>query len=207
MKPVALTAAWPRTPVSKDAMELLTAIRARRSTAPVTEEAPTDAELAAFVQVAAHSPDHAGLRPWRLISLRDRARVQLGEALVAGFGDAPGTPAAAKTAAKTLRAPVLLTVIGVPIDHPKVPAWEQVAAIGAFIATLQLVLFDAGYTAMWRTGPAVELPQVRDLLGVQPSEQLRGWLYLGGTAATNEPPEIEPDVTGKLTTLTDLEQR
>ncbi len=182
-------------------MDLSTAIRSRRSTAPVTEDAPTDEQLAEYLQLAAHSPDHAGLRPWRLITLRETARQRLGEAMAAGFGDPPGTPAAAKTAAKTGRAPLLISIVAVPVEHPKVPRWEQLTAIGALVATLQLVLFDAGFTAMWRTGPAVELAEVRTLLEIAESEQLLGWLYVGGTASNLGPPEVEPQVAGKLSSL------
>lgn len=182
-------------------MELIAAIRTRRSTVPVTDSAPSDVELAGFVRLAAHSPDHAGLRPWRLITLRGSARERLGAALAAGFGDEPGTPAAAKTAAKTLRAPLLITVVGAPVAHPKVPEWEQTAAIGALIATLQLVLFDAGYTAMWRTGPGAELAEARAALELAPDERLMGWLYVGGTPTGYDQPDLEPDVAGKITAL------
>lgn len=165
-------------------MDLITAIRSRRSTAPVTDAAPEDTELGEHLAVAAHSPDHAGLRPWRLISIRGTARQRLGQALVTGFGDEPGTPAAAKTASRPLRAPLLVAIVCAPVDHPKVPAWEQLAATAAMVSTLQLVLFDAGWTAMWRSGPAVELPEVRHLLGLTGREQLLGWLYIGGSTGT-----------------------
>ena len=181
-------------------MELATVIRARRSTAPITDQAPSDAELAEYLQLAAHSPDHASLRAWRLVTLRGDARVRLGQALVAGYGDTPGTPAAAKTAGKALRAPLMISIIASPVQHRKVPRWEQTAAIGALVATLQLVLYDAGYTAMWRTGPGVELAPVRELLGLAEHEQLCGWLYVGGTVPDPDP-SPEPDVTGKLTAL------
>src|SRR4051812_26314868 len=147
-------------------MELTEAIRSRRSTAPVTDAAPTDAQLYDYLALAAHSPDHAGLRPWRLVPLRGSDRNRLGAALADGFGDPPGSRAAAKAAARPLRAPLLLSIIGCPVEHPKVPRWEQIAAVGALVATLELVLFDAGWTAMWRTGPGVELAPVRQLLGV-----------------------------------------
>jgi nitroreductase len=182
-------------------MELRTAIRARRSTAPITDHAPGDEQLAEYLRLAAHSPDHAGLRPWRLISLRGSDRQRLGEALVAGFGDEPGSPAAAKTAGKPLRAPLLLAIVAVPVEHPKVQRWEQLVSAGALVTTLQLVLFEAGYTAMWRTGPAIDLPQVHELLGIGESEQLLGWLYIGATRPDSAAPELDPDVTGKLTGL------
>ena len=182
-------------------MELTEAIRCRRSTAPVTDAAPSDAELYEYLALAAHSPDHAGLRPWRMVSLRGSDRERLGAALVAGFGDRPGTPEAARTAAKPLRAPLLLSIVAAPVWHPKVPAWEQLAATAALVGTLELVLFDAGWTAMWRSGPAVELPQVRELVGVGDTEQLLGWLYIGGRTGTGADPRPDPDVSGKISAL------
>lgn len=182
-------------------MELIEAIRCRRSTAPITRAAPTDADLYEYLALAAHSPDHAGLRPWRLVSLRGSDRDRLGTALAEGFGDPPGSPEAARTAAKALRAPLLLSVIAAPVEHPKVPAWEQLAATAAMISTLQLVLFEAGWTAMWRSGPAVELPQVRQLIGIGPTEQLLGWLYIGGRTETAPDSRPDPDVGGKISAL------
>ena len=180
-------------------MELTEAIRGRRSTAPVTDAAPTDAELYRYVSLAAHSPDHASLRPWRLVTLRGSDRERLGAALVEGYGDTPGTPAAARTAGKALRAPLLLSIIVSPVEHRRVPAWEQLAATVALVSTLQLVLFEAGWTGMWRSGPAVELPPVRTLIGVADTEQLLGWLYIGGRAEAEARPD--PDVSGKISTL------
>jgi nitroreductase len=182
-------------------MELIEAIRCRRSTAPVTDAAPTDADLYEYLGLAAHSPDHAGLRPWRLVSLRGNDRARLGAALAEGFGDPPGSPEAARTAAKPLRAPLLLSIIATPVRHPKVPAWEQLAATAALVTTLQLVLFEAGWTAMWRSGPAVELPQVQQLIGLGETEQLLGWLYVGGRTETGSGAGPDPDVSGKISTL------
>src|SRR5207245_2114390 len=125
---------------------------------------------------------------------------RLGGALAVGFGDEPGTPAAARTASKPLRAPLLLGIVSTPIEHPKVPEWEQIAAIAALVTTLELVLFDAGWTAMWRTGPATALPEVRKLMGLSDAENLLGWLYIGRTAASDPPAQRDdPDITGRIT--------
>jgi nitroreductase len=183
-------------------MELIEAVRRRRSTAPVGEEAPTEQQLAQYVAIAAHSPDHASLRPWRLVTLRGSDRNRLGAALVVGFGDEPGTPEAAKTASKPLRAPLLLGIIGVLTEHPKVPEWEQIAAAVAMVTTLELVLFDEGWTAMWRTGPATQLPEVQRLMGLQDNEKLLGWLYVGrSTVDATTADRGDPDVGRRITEL------
>jgi nitroreductase len=183
-------------------VELTEAIRDRRSTAAMTDDAPSDDDLARFVAVAAHAPDHAALQPWRLVTVRGEVRERLGHAWVEGCGDEPGSDAARKTASKPLRAPLLVGIIGqfVP-EHPKVPEWEQVAAIAALVATLQLVFFEAGYTAMWRTGPAVDLAPVFEVMGVKPDEKLMGWLYVGGTAEAGRDGRRDPDVGAKITSL------
>ena len=182
-------------------MELKQAIRTRVSTAAITDEAPSDEDLRELLSLAAHSPDHAALRSWRLVSLRGADRERLGAAMAAGFGDVAGTPEAQKTAAKALRAPLLLSIIAAPREHPKVPAWEQIAATAGMITTLQLLLFEAGYTAMWRSGPAIDLPEVRAVMGLATDELLLGWLYIGGTAPGQAPRGSDPDVADRLRPL------
>jgi hypothetical protein len=54
---------------------------------------------------------------------------------------------------------------------------------------------------MWRTGPAIELPEVRRLLGVGEGEQLRGWLYIGGRTELGPDKRPDPDVSGKISSL------
>ncbi|MCW2524668.1 MAG: nitroreductase [Frankiales bacterium] len=187
-------------------MELKQAIRARVSTAAVTDQAPTDAQLRELLAIAAHSPDHAALRVWRLVSLRGADRERLGAALAAGFGDPAGSPEAAKTAAKAVRAPLLLGIVAAPREHPKVPTWEQIAATAGVVTTLQLLLFEAGFTAMWRTGPAIDLAEVRDVMGVAPTELLLGWLYVGGTAQAAARGG-DPDVGDRLSPLPAADDR
>jgi nitroreductase len=178
-------------------MELKDAVRYRSSTAPILDEAPEEEELAALVSLAAHAPDHAALRPWRLSVIRGSDRHRLGEALVVGFGDEVGSAAAVKTAAKALRAPLLLGVVLEPVEHRKVPEWEQLAATVAMVTTLQLLLFEAGWTAMWRTGPATELAPVRELMGVTDGQRILGWLYIGRTDQSWIRPEVPSRPLGR----------
>jgi nitroreductase len=193
-------------------MELREAIRCRVSTAAITDVAPTDDQLLELLAIAAHSPDHAALRTWRLVSVRGEDRARLGAAMATGFGDEAGSPEAAKTAAKASRAPLLLGIVLRPREHPKVASWEQLAGAAGMIATFQLLLFEAGYTAMWRSGPAIDLDEVRSVMAVASDEQLLGWLYIGATASrpaqgsepAADPPAVrggDHDVTGRITPM------
>ena len=182
-------------------MELTDAVRLRTSGAPITGQAPDDAQLAAAISLAAHSPDHAALRPWRLVTLRGDERRRLGAAIATGFGEQPGSPAAEKSASKPLRAPLLLGIIARIQQHPKVPEWEQIAATAGFVTTLELVLFDAGFTAMWRTGPPATLPEVHAVMGVAEDEKLLGWLYIGATDPGTVARTGDPDVRDRVSAL------
>ncbi|WP_327411276.1 nitroreductase (plasmid) [Streptomyces sp. NBC_01281] len=155
---------------------LLEAVLTRHSAAHLTEPAPDRTELEHLVQAAATAPDHGRLRPWRLLPITGSERGHLGDVL----GQAAPPERAARAAAKPLRAPLLLTIVHCPLpDHPKVPAWEQLAATTAMVTTLSLLLHGRGWASIWRTGSAVEDPLVRKHLGLGDTEQLLGWLYIG----------------------------
>ncbi|WP_435059220.1 nitroreductase family protein [Streptomyces sp. bgisy060] len=155
---------------------LVEAVLTRHSAAHLTEPAPDRAELEHLVQAAATAPDHGRLRPWRLLPITGDERGRLGDVL----GQAAPPEKAARAAAKPLRAPLLLTIVHCPLpDHPKVPAWEQLAATTAMVTTLSLLLHSRGWASIWRTGTAVEDPLVHKHLGLGETEQLLGWLYIG----------------------------
>lgn len=160
----------------------LDAVRARRSVSKVTEAAPDDAELLELLGAAARAADHASLRPWRVIALRGDARARLGAALSEAAGlDVADPRGAAKLAAKPLRAPLLLAIVAVHHPgHPKVPVWEQDATAVGVAHLLSLLLDEAGWGVMWRTGPYTRHPAVATMHRLGPDEELLGWLYVGG---------------------------
>jgi nitroreductase len=156
---------------------VLEAVLTRRSSTRLTEPAPGREELLDLVQAAATAPDHGRIRPWRLIALEGQDRALLGEALREAT---PDPEQARRAATKPLRAPLLLSIVFRPEpDHPTVPEWEQLAAVAAMVQTLLLLLHSGGWGAIWRTGPAVDAPQVLKHLGLEEDERLLGWLYVG----------------------------
>jgi nitroreductase len=175
-------------------------MRRRRSHSSVTDAAPTKRELVPLIEAAASVADHAGLRPWRLIALRGEARERLGAALAEAAG-LEGS-AAAKFAAKPLRAPLLLAVVVSPKPSHKVPLWEQEAVASGVAHALSLVLDEAGWGVMWRTGGHVRSEPVHRVHALAPGEYLLGWLYVGGKPAKAKSGRRKP-VTAKdyLTTL------
>lgn len=168
-------------------MELIDAVRGRRSVGRLVDPAPSDEEILDLVAEAATGPDHGLLRPWRLITVRGDARQTLGRAFAATLPD--DDPAGRdRAAAKPLRAPLLLSIVLEPRENPKVPEWEQLAATTAMVHNLSLLLHAGGWAAMWRTGAPARSPHVRELLGLTAGERLLGWLYIGTAQERNLPP-------------------
>jgi nitroreductase len=151
---------------------VLEAVRARRSWSKVTEDAPTHAELLSFVSAAGRVADHSSLRPWRLIELRGSDREVLGRAISKSNGDSGSS-------SKPLRAPLLVAVV-VSYRKSKVPRWEQEAVASGVAHVLSLLLDDAGWGVLWRTGDYTRSKAVAKAHGLGRDEKLLGWLYVGG---------------------------
>ena len=166
-------------------MSILDAVARRRSHSKVTGDAPSHEELLPLVEAAATVADYGSLQPWRLIELRGDARVRLGEAFVAATG-LEGRDAE-KLASKPLRTSLLIAVVAVHKQSFKVEEWEQDIAVAGVAHTLSLLLHDAGWGVMWRSGKQVDADAVRELHQLAPNERLFGWLYVGGLPEVTKP--------------------
>lgn len=177
----------------------LDAVLRRRSHSSVTPDAPTHEELLPLVAAAATVADHSAMRPWRLIELRGDARNRLGAAFVEASG-LDGKDAE-KLAGKPLRASLLIAVVGKTVPSFKVPAWEQEAVASGVAHLLSLLLDDAGWGVMWRTGGHTRAEAVARMHGLAPDEQLLGWLYVGGRSSDKEKPRKPINAEPFLTVL------
>jgi nitroreductase len=172
----------------------LEAVRSRRSWSKVTEEAPTDAELAELVTAAGRVADHSSLRPWRLVTLRGDDRMRLGAAIGLATGKGPSE--------KPLRAPLLIAIVASFRPSEKVPQWEQEAVASGVAHTLSLLLDGAGWGVIWRTGEYTRSAPVARLHGLLRHEVLLGWLYVGGKSERHRPsPRPAPDGAAQLSAL------
>lgn len=149
----------------------------RRSHSSVGEAAPADTELRKLLEVAGTIADHASLHPWRVIAIRGEARERVGRALAEASGLEGGD--AEKLARKTLRAPLMLAVVVSPKPSFKVPDWEQEAVASGVAHALTLLLDEAGWGVMWRTGIHTRSGPVHRAHELLPDERLMGWLYVG----------------------------
>jgi nitroreductase len=151
----------------------------------VTADSPTHEQLLPLVEAASSVADHASLRPWRLIELRGEARERLGDAFVAASGLAGED--ADRLAAKPVRASLLIAVVAVRKPSFKVHDWEQDAAAAGVAHVLSLLLDEAGWGVMWRSGGHTRAEAVRVLHRLDDNEELLGWLYVGGKTDATKP--------------------
>lgn len=149
------------------------AARMRRSWSKVTDEAPTHDELLDLVGAAGRVADHSSLRPWRLIELRGADRERLGRAINKAEGEKGSS-------SKPLRAPLLIAVVASYRKSSKVPDWEQEAVASGVAHLLSLLLDEAGWGVIWRTGGYTRSKAVAKAHGLKKNEELLGWLYVGG---------------------------
>lgn len=171
----------------------------RRSQPDVTAGAPTTRQLLPLIKAAASGADHGSLRPWRIIALRGDARKRLGAATAEATGLTG--EAAARMAQKPLRAPLLLALVVSPKPSPKVAGWEQEAAAAGVAHALSLLLDEAGWGVMWRSGLYTRSAAVHRMHELGPDEYLLGWLYVGGKAKPKSGRRKPIDAADYLKTL------
>lgn len=172
-------------PAARVGAPALDAVRERRSWSKVTDDAPSHAQLVELVAAAGRVADHSSLAPWRLIELRGDDRERLGRAISTANGEDGSSP-------KPLRAPLLIAVVASFRKSDKVPRWEQEAVAAGVAHTLSLLLDEAGWGVIWRTGHYTRTKAVAEAHGLRKSERLLGWLYVGGKPERDRPARRTP---------------
>jgi nitroreductase len=190
---------------SPDTLQLL-ALRRSTPVLAITEPGPGADDLDAMLRLAMRVPDHRKLEPWRLLIIEGEARNKLGEIFAAARKLRDPDVTDEKLAAEMLlpmRAPVIVAVISSPNHHdPKrTPIWEQQLSSGALCQNLLIAANAMGWAAVWLTEDAAFDTHVHAGLGVDPHEQIAGFIYLG-TARENPVERQRPTVSKKATRWT-----
>jgi len=153
---------------------------------------PDAAELAAMLAAADAAPDHGLLHPWRFLVLDEARRARLAEAYAVAQrarDDGPGL--VERAASKPLRGPCVVAAFARTVDHPRIPAWEQLAAAAAAVQNLCLAATALGYGSAWRTGWFIDQDEVRRSIDTADDERIIGLIHLGTPVArtlTSQPP-------------------
>lgn len=166
-------------------MEALDAILTRGSVPArlLGEPAPSDDELAEVFAAAVTAPDHGALRPWRFAVIRGAGLERFADlcAEATRRRDPQAGPEVLELArSKALRSPLVIAVWAeIREDHPKVPPVEQVISAAAAAQNILLALHAKGYGAIQLSGPNAHDPFVKAAFGLQPTDEIVGFLYVG----------------------------
>ncbi|HEU0065680.1 MAG TPA: nitroreductase [Sphingomonas sp.] len=178
-----------------DTSSPLALLATRRSGKPrdLVAPGPDADQLARILTIAARTPDHGKLSPWRFVVIDDRAALS---ALLARASRAerPAAPVGEVAALDQFahQAPTLVVVLSSPQPESHIPVWEQELSAGAVCMNLLHAAHASGFAGGWLTGWASSSPMVRDALGRAP-ERIAGFVFLGTPArALDERPR--PDM-------------
>jgi nitroreductase len=166
-----------------DRTSILSLLETRRSGKPreLVGPGPTPDELERILTIAARTPDHGKLTPWRFITVADHQRDAL-EALLRRALDAEEPNASDAKLHKESEfahyAGALIVLISAPIEGHKIPVWEQQLSCGAAGMNLMLAAHALGYVPGWVTGWRSYSEQVRQAF-CGPSERIAGFIFIG----------------------------
>ncbi len=164
------------------------------------EPAPNDDQLAQIFKAAMNAPDHRHLRPYRFITIRGEARLALSEVFVNAVkirDPDVGDDYLNKQRQKPLRSPLIVALVASLQDDPKVPEIEQILCTGAVANNIMLASNALGFGAIWLTGANAYDDNVCKPLGLDNSEKIIGFIYLG-TPKVKMPDRETPDLSDKV---------
>ncbi|WP_267389441.1 nitroreductase [Sphingomonas sp. GC_Shp_3] len=161
----------------------LSLLTTRRSGKPrdMVAPGPSAEQMQAILQVAARTPDHGKLAPWRFVVVGEGQRDQLAQVITDAYR--AERPQATKVEVDALvqfahQAPALVVVLSAPHPTSKIPVWEQELSAGAACMNLLHAAHAQGFVGGWLTGWPAYSDAVRDAFGAAP-ERIAGFMFLG----------------------------
>lgn len=180
-----------------DRSSLLSHLRTRRSGKPrdMVAPGPDDAEIDAMIAIAARTPDHGKLAPWRFVVIPRDRRAAFATVLRDAFtADNPQATGAQLDACDRFanEGEALIVVLSAPAIDSHIPLWEQQLSAGAATMNLLHAAHAMGYVASWLTGWAAFSDRVRDAFG-GPNDRIAGFVYIGSPGRPlDERPRPDP---------------
>ncbi|HWJ73684.1 MAG TPA: nitroreductase family protein [Kaistia sp.] len=146
------------------------------------DDAIPDDDLERMLTIAARTPDHGRLVPWRFITVTGPARQTAGERLDAIYASRNPDLAPAKQDMWTLymlRAPVTVILVSRADPAAKIPVWDQELSAGAAGMNLLAAASALGYAAQWLLKWPGRDSEAAAIFGVGMSERVAGFIHLG----------------------------
>jgi nitroreductase len=179
-------------------MEMLEAIKGRRTVHDYTAEPVTRAQVEQLLEAAVWAPNHRLTQPWEFYAVSGGAKEKLarlrGELKRAKQAD-PGSEHAQAVYEKACRelatVPYAVLVCQVLAEDPKVQE-EDHLAIGAAVQNMLLTAHSLGLGTFWGSGALVNHPETFAALGVPAGRKGIGLIFVGHAAHEQKIPPRKP---------------
>ncbi len=173
-------------------------LASRRSGKPrdLAAPGPSMDQLTQMVRIAARTPDHGKLAPWRFVIVPDDKRQALADLIVNAYR--AERPEAGRLEIEAhvqfaTQAPALVVLLSTPRKDSKIPLWEQELSAGAAAMNLLHAAHALGFAGGWLTTWPAFNDTVRDAFG-GPNDRIAGFIFIGTPSRELEErprPEIE----------------
>ena len=183
-----------------DRSSIVSLLETRRSAKPreLVGPGPTAQEMERILTVAARTPDHGKLTPWRFVTVADDQRDAFGAILREALVEHDPCASIAHHEKEDQFAHYegqLVVLVSAPVENHKIPVWEQELSCGAAGMNLLLAAHALGYAAGWVTGWRAYSERVRQAF-CEPGEKIAGFIFIGHPAR-----EIEERDRPELSTV------
>jgi nitroreductase len=173
-----------------DRSSILSLLETRRSAKPreLVGPGPSEAELERMLTLAARTPDHGKLQPWRFITVAADQRDSLAELLLKALAEENSDATEAhrqKERDFAHYAGQLVVLVSASVPDHKIPVWEQELSCGAAGMNLLLAAHAMGYVAGWVTGWRAYSERVRSAF-CGPGERIGGFIFIGHAGRETE---------------------
>ncbi len=149
---------------------------------------PSDTQLESILAIAARTPDHGKLAPWRFVIIEPAQRDAFADLLRSAY--LADKPEAGRLELEAIhqfaqQAPALVVALSTPRPESHIPLWEQQLSAGAACMNLLAAAHACGYAGSWLTGWAAYHPRVRDAFGGA-DDRIAGFIFIGTPQAPLE---------------------
>jgi nitroreductase len=167
-------------------MDVLEAIRTRRTAGKIRAEAPPREVIEELLEAATWAPNHRLNEPWRFFVLAGEARERFGALMAAdACRERPDADVAKRgdilqsQMKKATRSPVIIAVACDPPSSPKIDPVEDVCAVACGVQNMMLAAHARGLTTKWSSGGPCYSADIKAFFGLTPEHQILGYVYLG----------------------------
>lgn len=183
----------------KDSKETLEYLLKRRSVKAddLLEPGPSSEQLEVILQAAARVPDHGKVVPFYFLVFEGDARGKAGDVFADVFAqNNPDAEAVQieRERARFMRVPLVVGLV-MRMRKSKKPMWEQLMTAGAASQNLLLAANAQGFGAQWLTEWYAYDDDVRGRLGLDETDAVAGYFYIGTSPDAVQEERPRPDLS------------